>query len=177
MTANYASNSGADPPPGELTESELDAMLVAADSELLGYVTASAHPEAGLLAILASNGANLPSEDATESSQPVLAAGDSARAAVSELLSAARTFRDAQARVVALATRRQAVSAGSRASESAEVVKIQRTAARHSSRLAAARRDLASRRSELAALRSRSRKPVTRSSPLIGATGSAAGWR
>jgi hypothetical protein len=152
LTANYASNFGADPPPGELTDSELDAMLAAADSELLGYVTASAHPEAGLLAIMAANSANSPSEDAAGTSQPALAVGDSARAAVSEMLSAARTFRDAHARVAALAAHCQAASAVSRASENAEVMMLQRTAARHSSRVAAARQSLAARHSELAKL-------------------------
>ena len=175
MTANYTSNSGADPPPGELARVRAGRQC-SSQRTVNSWVdvTASAHPEAGLLAILARNGANLPSEDATESSQPVLAAGDSARAAVSELLSAARTFRDAQAASWRLPPAARPSPAGSRASESAEVVKLQRTAAPASS----ARRDLASRRSKLAALAVALRKSVDQDEPpLIGATGSAAGWR
>jgi DNA-binding beta-propeller fold protein YncE len=42
-----------DGPPDELSDSELDAVLFAADDELLEYIRATSHPDAALLAIMA----------------------------------------------------------------------------------------------------------------------------
>ena len=60
MTKIYSNGGGGDPPRGGLSDAELDAMLAAADSELLRYIRTHAHPEAGLLAMMAAHSRDLP---------------------------------------------------------------------------------------------------------------------